>query len=349
MTTPGGFFPPDTITGGDVAPLDGLSEASFMAQTQANNLGGYNAAHAANKEQKVILEAAQAAIKDLQDQQQILEGVIGYGQWFRETVAGNPAGATSRVEIPMAQSGPAVGCFYDGSRIVLTSKGLWMCKFRAVHSEQLDGKGPRVSAWLRCKLPNGTLVTESYYTNYPDVFGAFGEKSQAGTVNMWMDVVAPVAGCYIELWVFTSGARNFHGGINNNSWTVKKESNELGPGMRLSAPFDTTPEWQRLGPMQGTGGGQVNSNRVGVLAEVTNARVDAIITGSDLFDARIVSDGTVRQTSLAKSGHQMLYDGAVSPGQQWEVQVRSATGAQVYSQANASWLTIMNHGQSVVQ
>lgn len=348
MTTPGGNFPPDAITGADLTSLDGLNESSWRAGLNADVIGspgGNKGFNGLNTWVKDATESLQAAIQDLQDQTQILEGVIGYGQWYAPDTSGLPRGAERLAVMAQTQSGPAVGCYMDSGRIYFQSKGLWRVDARAVFLS--NGNGQRVSAWIRCKSPGGALITEAYTTQYPDTFGLAGAQSQAGTIHHWMYAVVPEPGCYIEVWLWADGDRNFPGGINNNSISVYKHSNELGPGMRLSQPFMADAAWRKLSPMLATGGGAVTGQTSAIVGQgVTNARVDAVVVGDGDFGARLVRNSTVLQTKEGAAAHSFVWEGAVAPGDALSVEVRGE-GSTVFSQSNATWLTIMNKGQSV--
>lgn len=294
-----------------------------------------------------------AAIADMQDAQQVLEGVVGYGQWYAPNTSGNSAGVTTRISRSLTQAGPSVGCYVDSGRVYLMSKGLWFVKLRTFVDE--NGNGGPIKFWLRCKMPNGALITESYFFTHPEMYGIPTQAfSRATTVNMWMDAVVPVPGCYVETWVWTDGSRNFPGGINNNAIDVMKMSNELGPGMRLSAPCVLTPYlWNEVGPMQATGGGSVVAgNRAVVGPGITSVRIDAVITASapvQPYVERFNSAGVLLQTVVGAASyqpsHHLVWEGTVAPGDSFRIMAGSESGqegTEIYSQSNATWLTIMN-------
>lgn len=279
-------------------------------------------------------------IEDLQDSTQVLEGIIGYGQWYSN--ASITRSGTSKIpyNVPV---GPAVGCINDGTgTVTLGSRGLWRAEM-ILQSGTAAAGNSAFGGNIIVRAPGGAVFSQrKLQVQPPD--GAFGTITREGSVVVPLSFTVPTPGYTVEAEVYAQTSRLIWGGITYSGFTVDKVSDELGPGVRLSSAFTATGSYARLSPMAATGGGAVSSNGAVVGPGITAARVDARVIGSGAFNARLLRNSTVVHTSTGVSAHSLLYSGAVVPGDVFAIEVQGA--GVIVSANNATWLTIMNNNQT---
>lgn len=292
------------------------------------------------------MDSHEQAIQDLQDQTQTLEGVVGYGQWTR--MSKYAYDAVARTIQNDTQVGPVVGCTLVSPGVVqLNSKGLWDITARCYYGLWI---GSYTANYVNLMVEvSGDNFATVYSTALSQIIPDHGTlQTNSGTVQIQVRVVVPEAG-YRVRWRFqTDPARRIGGGVNFNEIGVLKISDELGPGMRLRTPF-TIPGtgWVKVGPMVATGGGTISDDAAVVQPGVTQVRIDAVLTGSGVFDARMIArDTDTVAESLGKSAHTLLSQGAATPGDTFDLWVRdpSGSGTITLNAVNGTWLTIMNTG-----
>lgn len=284
------------------------------------------------------------AIQDLQDANQVLEGVNGYGQWTRATKYAYDA--VARTIQNDLQTGPVVGCSLVSPGVVqFHSPGLWQIHARCYYG-----------LWIGSYTSNYVnLVVEVSEDNFATIFsaalaqvipdhGAF--QTNSGSISILVNVAVPKAGFRVRWRFQTDPARRIGGGAYWNQIGVLHISQEAGPGMRLRSPFVIQgTDWVKVGPMVATGGGAVTDDGAIVSPNVTSVRVDSVLTGSGVFDARMVArDTDVVAESLGKSAHQLVSQGAATPGDRFDLWVRdpSGSGAVALNAVNGTWLTIID-------
>lgn len=102
MTYPGGPIPGGTITGGDLAPLDGLSESAWRSSMDAKLNGYRDASHEfLNAQDAITAEIADARnqMLDMGDRVDLLESAPAYGQMFLSS-SWNISGGGARKWLP---------------------------------------------------------------------------------------------------------------------------------------------------------------------------------------------------------------------------------------------------------
>ena len=291
----------------------------------------------------------ESSIKDLQDVTTVLEGVTGLGQWTdasSQSIIYSSNGSTWQTHNAGTQIGSIVGCTLVSPGVVqLNSKGAWQIQGRA-HFGSTPLIGPNFIDY-QIEVSN-----DNFATIYAAVFSGEvmtntgGTSADPGTRDIFAIVVVPDVGYRVRWRIKCRPARYMGTGNQYNNISVFHLSDELGPGMRLRDPFTiASTDWVKVGPMVATGGGTVSADAAVVQAGVTNVRIDAVLTGSANFDARMIARGTdVVAESLNKSAHALLSQGAATPGDKFDLWVRDAsgTGQVTLNAVNGTWLTIMN-------
>lgn len=196
--TPGGGGPP--ISGN---PLAALSDLMSLRWDQADRHDN--------------------AIADLQDQAQVLEGIIGHASAY---MASSPGTTTSPARMPFTtQSGPLVGVENLGDgRWRLLSKGSW-------------DLSAQVEFWGGTLMPPGTfmrIVTRDPSGGVYHRRAAKASSSDNVTLTNVTNVVVPAAGYTVEVEAWTSallgvpGAtfRGISGGFETTGLYIRKVSQE---------------------------------------------------------------------------------------------------------------------------
>jgi hypothetical protein len=284
------------------------------------------------------------AIQDLQDANMVLEGVNGYGQWTRATKYAYDA--TPRTIQNDLQTGPLVGCSMISPGVVqFHSPGLWQIHARCYFGLWIGSyTNNYVNLVVEVSEDNfSTIYTAALSQIIPD-HGSF--QTNSGTAQILVNVPVPRAGFRVRWRFQTDPARRIGGGSYWNQIGVLHLSQEAGPGMRLRSPFVIQgTDWVKVGPMVATGGGSVVDDGAIVQPNVTSVRVDAVLTGSGQFDVRMMArDTDVVAESLGQSSHQLVSQGAATPGDKFDLWVRdpSGSGAVTLNAVNGTWLTIID-------
>lgn len=163
-----------------------------------------------------------AAIVDLQDQTQVLEGVIGHGTRYMST---SPGVTTSPKTMPFdVRVGPLVGVtLQSGGKFRLDSKGLW--DFHA----QCEFTGgflcpPEVYMDIVVRNPAGVEVGRRK---------AKGSSQDPVTVYNYYSYTIPSAGYTVEIQAWTASLpalgnwRGISGGLQTTGFSARKISAEV--------------------------------------------------------------------------------------------------------------------------
>lgn len=182
--------------------------------------------------------ADKAAIIDMQNRQQILEGIIGYGSWvasqnlFITFDQNNPGMRTMSFD---HQVGPSVGVglVTDSSQANkkvqrLNSKGLWQVIAQTRARNTAFSGDHKVYLDIVVKRPNGA----EYYRKSmdavavaPPTVGLGGDGQVTLQLNVMFTVPDPYYTVHVEL--FTGKWRWFYGGSQWSGLTILKHSSEV--------------------------------------------------------------------------------------------------------------------------
>lgn len=226
MTTPGGNYPDNALSGADLSSLDGLNEADWREGLNDRVIGqpsagvGFNAFGGfldaiGNMVQGIFsggflgaildpiasllgmrwdqVDEHDYAIGDLQDKTQQLEGVIGYGCRY---MSSSPGVSTTPTTMPFnTQVGPVLGCeLQSGGRTKLLSKGLWrfeaQCRFTT-------------AKWAPPACYMDIVIRDTSGNEFTRLKAMISTDDEVTVTNV-MPVVVPAAGYTAEVQAWTS-------------------------------------------------------------------------------------------------------------------------------------------------
>lgn len=293
------------------------------------------------------LNRVRDTIDSITSSTQVLEGVLGIGQWTRKEPL-NTAGDV--IYKPNQQVGKSVGCSYNEATGVVTlhSRGLWFVQHRSMYGQVRTAK--LQANTVECIIE---MSYDNFATTYARIFdkidphtssAGFDEDYYAATVKPSDYIVFPEPGVKIRVRLNVYPTRRSGGGFAFNALTVKKEDTGLGPGARLDDAMSLTSSWQRVSPMLATGGASTSSSAI-VMPTISSVRLDTESTGTAPYELRIVRGGSVLVASAASAAEQSLtWQGSTVAGAQVWLEARSDTGA-VLNANNATWLTYFDKNQ----
>lgn len=293
------------------------------------------------------LDQTAAAIDSITSSTQVLEGVLGIGQWTRKEPL-NTSGDV--IYKPNQQVGKSVGCSYDEATGVVTlhSRGLWFVQHRSMYGKVRTAK--LQANTVECIIE---MSYDNFATTYARIFdkidphtssAGFDEDYYAATVKPSDYIVFPEPGVKIRVRLNVYPTRRSGGGFAFNALTVKKEDTGLGPGARLDDAMPLTSSWQKVAPMLSTGGAASASSEL-VMPAVASVRLDSESTATAPYEMRIVRGGTPLVTSAAPAAEQSItWSGSAAAGVRVWLEARSSSGA-ILNANNATWLTYFDHNQ----
>lgn len=165
--------------------------------------------------QKNQIDQQSQELAELQDQNQKLLGVIGYGHATPSSEL-KTNGFSRWLRLSMdKQVGPMVGMHINDGRIHLESKGLFFIQCQSTHDWY--GVRDKVQVSLRVFDPQGNLHAEK--TSVED-------SSTQATVTVLMPVTVPSAGYYLEVHVAGALGRTVFPGQTKTFLSVDKRSQE---------------------------------------------------------------------------------------------------------------------------
>lgn len=165
--------------------------------------------------QKNQIDQQSQELAELQDQNQKLLGVIGYGHATPSNEL-KTNGFSRWLRLNMdRQVGPMVGMHINDGKIYLESKGLFFIQCQTTHDWY--GVRDKVQTSVRVYDPMGNLHAEK--TSVED-------SSTQATVTVLMPVTVPSAGYYVEVWVAGALGRTVFPGQTKTFLSVDKRSQE---------------------------------------------------------------------------------------------------------------------------
>ena len=165
--------------------------------------------------QKNQIDQQSQELAELQDQNQRLLGVIGYGHATPNSeLKTNGFNRWQRLSMD-SQIGPMVGMHINDGKIYLESKGLFFIQCQTTHDWY--GVRDKVQTSVRVYDPQGNLHAEK--TSVED-------SSTQATVTVLMPVTVPSAGYYLEVHVAGALGRTVFPGQNRTFLSVDKRSQE---------------------------------------------------------------------------------------------------------------------------
>ena len=344
MTTPNQQVPDGSMTKyGKWGAVQSKTQADWKAGEQANWTAAYKKPSDWGQAVQGALNAHGQAIQDLQDQNQVLEGIIGFGQWTDLSVTEYASGATL-TQNAGSQTGPVVGCTLVSPGVVqLGSKGLWDIVGRFYYGVYAGAYARNyINYMIEVSADNfATIFSSALVQQIPDSTGGVTPNVNSGTVLHHVRVVVPDAGYRVRWRILMVPNHKIGGGVTFNQIGVLKLSDELGPGMRLRAPFTIAgTDWVRLGTMIPTGGATVATDQMNVPLAMINGRIDAVVIGDRPFSLQVRKNGNPVQTSLNLASHHITNTTALAINDKLDLWVRG-DGTNIAA-SNASWLTLMN-------
>lgn len=344
MTTPNQQVPDGSMTKyGKWGAVQAKTQADWKAGEQANWQAAYTKPSEWGQAVNGALASHGQLIQDLQDQNQVLEGVIGYGQWTDMNVTQYPS-AVATTQNVATQVGPVIGCTLVSPGVVqLGSKGLWDITGRFYFGGY---SGVYVSNAVQYVVEVSadnfaTIFSSAFYQIIPVSTGGISPSVSPGSIAIQARVVVPEAGYRVRWRITIAPRRNVGAGVYYNEVGVLKLSDELGPGMRLRQPFTISgTDWVRLGTMIPTGGATVSSDQITVPVAMSSGRVDAVVVGDRPFSLQLRKNGTAVETSTNLAAHHIVNTSSLAINDKLDLWVRG-DGANIAA-SNASWLTLMN-------
>lgn len=165
--------------------------------------------------QKRQIDKQSQELAELQDQNQKLLGVIGYGHATPSSeLKTNGFSRWQRLSMNK-QVGPMVGMHINDGRIYLESKGLFFIQCQTTHDWY--SVRDRVQTSVRVYDPQGNLHAEK--TSVED-------SNTLATVTVLMPVTVPTSGYYVEVHVAGALGRTVFPGQSRTFLSVDKRSQE---------------------------------------------------------------------------------------------------------------------------
>lgn len=344
MTTPNGQIPDGSMTKyGTWRQVQTKTQEDWKAGEQNKWEAGYKPVGDWGAAVGGAINAHGQAIQDLQDQTQVLEGVVGFGQWTDLAVTLYPSG-TTKTHNAGTQTGPTVGCTLVSPGVVqLGSKGLWDIIGRFYFGTYSGIFAANfINYMVEVSNDNfATIFSSALAQIIPDSTGGITANVNSGTTYIHTRVVVPDPGYRVRWRILMVPQHKMGGGVNFNQIGVLKLSNELGPGMRLRSPYLIEGnDWVKLGTMTQTGGGVVVDDQFTVPTAMSQGRVDVVVIGDRPFSVQLRNNGTAVQTSTNLASHHITATQALAANDKLDVWVRGDQTNIVAS--NSTWLTLMN-------
>lgn len=178
-------------------------------------------------------ETTGIAINTMQNQLQVLQGVIGYGSWVMSQnifIGLNQGDLGVRIPNFDAPQGPKVGCelytdpLVGNRRIVkLLSRGLWEIKAQTKARNTGYTGNDKIFLDIVIRRPDGT----EYYRRAADALADKDTGDGEAVVQNSLFVVVPAPGYTVHTEIFTGRWRWFYGGSLWSGLSVLKHSSEV--------------------------------------------------------------------------------------------------------------------------